>query len=69
MGYFRVYKPSDYSADECRKKLAELEARMCAPLPNRSRVRDLANQWAQFRELLARHEGENKSRLDETGAP
>ena len=64
MGYFRRFRLESYTADECREKCDKLEARMCGPIPNKRRARAILEEWACYRELLARHEKENESPLD-----
>ena len=63
MGFFRRFKLSVYTAEECREQLEQLEYDVTgAEPPNVERIMD---EWACFRELLARHENQNKSPLDE----
>jgi hypothetical protein len=68
MGYFRRFKLSDYTAQQCKAKLRELELDILScsnpPTPTRNEVIAMLEQWACFRELLARHENQNKSQLD-----
>jgi len=71
MGYFRRHKLSDYTADECRKKMAKcmLDLQMTMDegyvwsVDEKEAERHM-EEWACYRELLARHEGKNKSQLD-----
>lgn len=66
VGFFRRYKLSDHTADECRAKLKELEDEVLwgSDTCDNEGVAKLMEEWACFRELLARHEGKNKSQLD-----
>lgn len=64
MGYFRRYKLSDYTADECREAMRECIASMAVTEYPRA-LAQFAEKWACFRELLARHGGKNNSPLDE----
>ena len=64
MGYFRRFKLTDHTADECRKNLDILEDCLSGGMSRKDRVKYL-EQWACFRELLARHEKKNESPLDE----
>lgn len=65
MGFFRRYKLSDYTADECREEMDQLvyEVTGC---DNQKRIEKMMEEWACFRELLARHEKQNKSPLDQS---
>lgn len=66
MGYFRRFKLNDHSADDCRKILRRMGHQLIANAGNLS-LNELEHdleQWACFRELLARHENQNKSELD-----
>lgn len=67
MGYFRRYKLSDYTADVCRDKMDELAEKIQALLTPRHEAVKLMEEWACFRELLARHEKNNQSPLDKHG--
>lgn len=66
MGYFRRFKPSDYTAEQCRREIQKIETYIFSGqmkitikgLPS------LLEKWACFRELLARHEKSNQSPLD-----
>jgi hypothetical protein len=58
MTYFRRYKLSDYTADGCRERMLSLEDRI-ADCEWVSDLEPLLEEWACFRELLARHEGIN----------
>jgi len=71
MGFFRRYKLSDYTADECRKRCQDVVNALSSNresdrvfLSYNNRVEKFMEEWACFRELLARHEGNNKSQLD-----
>jgi len=64
MGFFRRHKLSDYTADECREELARLQGVIKRDVHLGIRGVKLLEEWACFRELLARHEGKNKSQLD-----
>lgn len=55
MGFFRRYKLSDYTADECREKMEQLMCDIWSASDYES-IEKLMEQWACFRELLARHE-------------
>ena len=65
MGYFRRHKLSDYTTDECREEMEQLEYDVtgCDDVQEIPRIME---RWACFRELLARHEKENKSPLDQS---
>lgn len=58
MGYFRKYKKSDYTSDECRDHCERLVGWMAAT-DKKKDIEKWAQEWAEFRELLARHEGNN----------
>lgn len=62
MGWFRKHKKTDYSADDCRKKCSRLLKEMSVEI-DCEKLESLAQQWAEFRELLARHENQNKSEI------
>lgn len=64
MGYFRRFKLTDYSAKECKKQLSQLEYDVTGA-DNPKEIRRIMDEWACFRELLARHENQNKSQLDQ----
>ena len=67
MGYFRRFKLSDYSADECSRNMGKIVHKILASRDKMTPVElggHLEN-WACFRELLARHENQNKSQLDD----
>lgn len=66
MGFFRRYKLSDYTADECRKAVDYISRQILLELEDLTvkELEELMEQWACYRELLARHEGKNKSQLD-----
>lgn len=63
MGFFRRYKLSDYTADECREEMEQLvyDITGCEDF---KRIDKMMTEWGCYRELLARHEGKNKSQLD-----
>jgi hypothetical protein len=63
MGYFRRFKLSDYTAKECKKQLEQLEWDITGS-DNPDEIRRIMDEWACYRELLARHEDQNKSKLD-----
>ena len=63
MGYFRKHKRSDHNADECRKRCRRLLDSMAAT-EDTDQIEVLAHEWAEYRELLARHEGNNASDVD-----
>ena len=67
MGFFRRYKLTDYTADECRAALRRLEESLWGPEygTQEAVIHDL-EEWACFRELLARHEKVNQSPIDST---
>tara|TARA_R110002094_G_scaffold174597_2_gene155358 strand:- start:968 stop:1171 length:204 start_codon:yes stop_codon:yes gene_type:complete len=67
MGFFRRYKLSDYTAEECRKGIDHIAHQILLELEDLTLkdLEGLMEDWACFRELLARHEGKNKSQLDE----
>ena len=68
MGYFRRFKTSDHSAEDCRKQMMKrLEALVFTDRKKMSLkyAETLAEEWACFRELLARHENRNQSPLDQ----
>jgi len=64
MGYFRRFKLTDHTAKECKKHLAQLEYDVTGE-NDPKQIRRIMDEWACFRELLARHENNNKSQLDE----
>jgi len=66
MGFFRRYKLSDYTEDECHKRMNRCVAKLMLMGDNFDYdfVVNTMDEWACFRELLARHEGKNKSKLD-----
>jgi len=67
MGYFRRYKLSDYTADECKKNILRIELNLLREnYFERNQIVAQLEKWACFRELLARHEGKNESSLDTT---
>lgn len=59
MGHFRKHKLSDFTAAECRSNCLALlvKMRQCFDV---KKLESLAQEWAEFRELLARHEGKNQ---------
>ena len=67
MGFFRRYKPTDYTAEECRDKMKGLEGEILwgSDIATNEQAAKVMEDWACFRELLARHEKQNKSPLDE----
>lgn len=66
MGYFRRYKLTDYTADECRKEMEQLEGEVLwgSDICDQASLTPVLEKWACFRELLARHEKQNQSPLD-----
>lgn len=68
MGFFRRFKLTDYTADECRQEMKkrELAALWASDVSAEPDMAKVMEEWACFRELLARHEKENKSPLDKT---
>lgn len=66
MGFFRRYKLTDYTADECRDECDRIVHYLSLPidLPEIVEVEEMMRRWACFRELLARHEKQNQSPLD-----
>lgn len=60
MGFFRRYKLTDYSADECREEMLGREKYLAVVNTTPEGASKLMEEWACFRELLARHEGKNK---------
>lgn len=75
MGFFRRYKLTDYTADECRVQIAK-RAKMLIfninehnePMKT-SDFERIMEEWACYRELLARHEKQNQSVLDDKDIP
>ncbi len=65
MGFFRRYKLSDYTADQCRVEMGMREQYLGVVNTGQKEAAKLMEEWACFRELLARHEKKNKSPLDE----
>ena len=65
MGFFRRHKLSDYTADECREEMEQLVYEITG-CDNLKRIEEYMEQWACFRELLARHEKQNQSPLDKS---
>ena len=69
MGFFRRYKLSDFTADECYQATTSI-ARQILDMARFDQdfcindMKKLVEEWACFRELLARHEKENQSSLD-----
>ena len=64
MGYFRRYKLSHYTADECRKILGDIQDAILDCEASDVALVGLLEEWGCVRELLARHEGKNKAPLD-----
>lgn len=64
MGFFRRYKLTDYTADECRKEMHHRASWLAAVNTTSEEATKLMEEWACFRELLARHEKKNESLLD-----
>ena len=66
MGFFRRYKLTDYTAEECRDEMRKREhaALWSSDTSTHNDVACLMDEWACFRELLARHEKDNQSPLD-----
>ena len=60
MGFFRKHKKSDHSLDECKRECHQILAAMTTETET-DKLEELARRWAEFRELQARHEGENAS--------
>jgi hypothetical protein len=65
MGYFRRFKLSDYTAEQCRKEMLKRETKIVKDTPLQQDMPAILEEWACFRELLARHENQNKSQLDQ----
>ena len=63
MGFFRRYKLSDYTIAECKEEMSQL-AYDASGANSYEQMESYMEQWACFRELLARHEKANKSPLD-----
>ena len=64
MGYFRRYKLTDYTAEQCRKAINKLESSLLDDATPLAFLQKKLDEWACLRELLARHENNNKSELD-----
>ena len=66
MGFFRRYKLTDYTADECRAECSRLAHGLSLPidLETEDEAVKIMEKWACLRELLARHEKNNESILD-----
>lgn len=64
MGFFRRYKFNDFTADECREAMRFLENCALRNTIDADGMVNLMEEWGCFRELLARHEKNNKSVLD-----
>lgn len=66
MGYFRRYKLSDYTADDCHKRMNRCVASimLMGDEFDYDKVIATLEEWACFRELLARHEKNNQSPID-----
>lgn len=65
MGFFRRYKLTDYTVEECRAEYRRIENAFINRQFHFADVPDMLERWACFRELLARHEKKNESPLDE----
>ena len=63
MGFFRRYKLTDYTADECRDQLEQLEYDVTGADKLKD-IKRIMEEWGCYRELLARHEKKNESPLD-----
>jgi hypothetical protein len=63
MGFFRRYKLSDHTAAQCKEEMEQLEYDVSGADKPKT-IRRIMEDWACFRELLARHEKKNKSKLD-----
>lgn len=63
MGFFRRHKLSDFTADECRDLCRKLAIKVMHSAASVRQCELLMEEWATYRELLARHEGENGERL------
>ena len=63
MGFFRRYKLTDYTLEECYEAMKQLEYDVIGE-DSPKRIRTIMEEWACFRELFARHEKENQSQLD-----
>lgn len=66
MGYFRKHKKKDYTLEQakrnCRKALEDmLEAVRDGGVVTVYTLETYAEEWAEWRELQARLEGDNKS--------
>lgn len=64
MGYFCKYKKSDYSLEQCKKKCEKIIKDIVNMSDTSSHVKEKyilmrMRQWAEFRELQARHEKQN----------
>jgi len=64
MGFFRRFKLKDYTAEECCTQMRALENRALLNTIDADGMVNLMEEWGCFRELLARHEKNNKSVLD-----
>jgi len=67
MGYFRRFKPNDHTAAQCKAKMKQLVEELVCELGgsgDQKFVERYMDEWACYRELLARHENQNKSKLD-----
>ena len=60
MGYFRRRKAKNHTLAECREECRKLEYEMSIR-GTMAEIRKLADEWAVWRELWARLEGENHS--------
>lgn len=66
MGFFRRYKLSDYTADACRTQIKKRAEYLAVVNTSPEEAEKLMEEWACFRELLARHEKQNQSPLDDS---
>lgn len=71
MGFFRRYKLTDYTVEECRQATTAIirqildVAQFDSQDTRTNDIEKLIEEWACFRELLARHEKKNELPLDE----
>lgn len=54
---------TDYTARECREQMKQLEYDVTGE-GDPKKIPKIMEEWACFRELLARHKGKNQSQLD-----
>ena len=68
MGFFRRYKLTDYTADECRAHCTRIVKNIVQSklFLTEQHIENDLEEWACFRELLARHEKSNRSPIDAT---